>query len=179
VASFEVDTLLEFVNPVVEFENTSEGQTQNIWSFGDGEGSSELSPEHEYLSTGEYNAQLLVVNDCGCTDVASQVIEVADDVYLYVPNAFTPDNDGLNDAWLPSITGQNLLAKYECWVYNRAGHLVFHTTNTNKAWTGENDITGAGEHFTGTSDVYSWRIALKKKDGRGADIYTGHVTMVR
>ncbi|MEY3009580.1 MAG: hypothetical protein RLZZ314_222, partial [Bacteroidota bacterium] len=179
VASFEVDTLLEFVNPVVEFENTSEGQTQNIWSFGDGEGSSELSPEHEYLSTGEYNAQLLVVNDCGCTDVASQVIEVADDVYLYVPNAFTPDNDGLNDAWLPSITGQNLLAKYECWVYNRAGHLVFHTTNPNKAWTGGNQITGAGQHFTGTSDVYSWRIALKKKGGRGADIYTGHVTMVR
>lgn len=179
VAGFDVDSLVAFVNPIVQFENTSEGQIENIWSFGDGEGSSEVDPEWEYASTGQYNAQLLVVNECGCTDVASQVIEVTNDVYLYVPNAFTPNNDGLNDAWFPEILGQELLAKYECWVYNRAGHLVFHTTNPNKAWTGENDITGAGEHFTGTSNVYSWRIALKKKDGRGADIYTGHVTMVR
>ncbi|MDA0728064.1 MAG: gliding motility-associated C-terminal domain-containing protein [Bacteroidetes bacterium] len=179
VAAFEVDSLVEFVNPVVHFENTSIGQIENIWSFGDGEGSSEVNPDWEYASSGQYNAQLLVVNECGCTDVASQVIEVANDVYLYVPNAFTPNNDGLNDAWFPEISGQELLAKYECWVFNRSGHLVFHTTNPNKAWTGENDITGAGDHFTGTSDVYSWRIALKKKDGRGADIYTGHVTMVR
>ena len=57
--------------------------------------------------------------------------------------------------------------------------MVFHSTNPNEAWTGENDVTGEGLHFTGTSDVYSWRIAIKKKDGQGAKIYTGHVTMVR
>jgi gliding motility-associated-like protein len=181
VASFTVlpDTAIEYVNPVVHFENTSVGQVENIWSFGDGEGSSEVNPEWEYLASGVYNAQLLVVNECGCTDVASQEIRVTTDLYVYVPNAFTPNNDGLNDAWFPSIIGQELISKYEVWVYNRNGHLVFHSTNPNEAWTGENDVTGEGLHFTGTSDVYSWRIAIKKKDGQGAKIYTGHVTMVR
>ena len=103
VAEFAVlpDTLIEFVNPVVEFVNLSEGQIENIWSFGNGEGSGELDPEVEYEAAGFYNAQLQVVNEYGCTDVYSQEIEVYTDLYIYVPTAFTPDNDGLTTLGFP------------------------------------------------------------------------------
>ena len=173
------DTLVEYVNPVVEFDNISEGQIENIWSFGNGEGSSEDHPSLEYEVPGFYNAQLLVVNEFGCTDVFSQTIEVYTDLYVYVPNAFTPDNDGLNDAWKPSILGQDVIATYECQIFNRSGHVVFSTNDPNKAWTGANDPTGEGQHFSSGGEIFSWRIAIKKKDGEGAKVYTGQVQMVR
>lgn len=181
VAEFAVlpDTLIEYVNPVVEFVNLSEGQIENIWSFGNGEGSSELDPEVEYEAAGTYNAQLLVVNEYGCTDVYTQPIEVFTDLYVYVPTSFTPNNDGLNDAWAPSIIGQDIIAKYDCWIFNRTGHTVFHTNDPNKAWIGGNDLSGEGLHYSGGSEVFVWRIAIKKKNGEGAKIYEGHLTMVR
>ena len=181
VAEFAVlpDTLIEFVNPVVEFVNLSEGQIENIWSFGNGEGSGELDPEVEYEAAGFYNAQLQVVNEYGCTDVYSQEIEVYTDLYIYVPTAFTPDNDGLNDAWLPSIIGQDVIATYECSVFTRSGDRVFYTTDPNKAWIGGNDLSGEGAHYSSGGEVFAWRILIKKKDGQGAKTYTGHVTMIR
>lgn len=181
VAEFAVlpDTMIEYVNPVVEFVNLSEGQIENIWSFGNGEGSSERDPEVEYEAAGTYNAQLLVVNEYGCTDVYTQPIEVFTDLYVYVPTSFTPNNDGLNDAWAPSIIGQDVIAKYDCWVFNRTGHTVFHTNDPNKAWIGGNDLSGEGLHYSGGAEVFVWRIAIKKKDGEGAKVYEGHVTMVR
>lgn len=181
IAEFAVlpDTLIDFVNPVVEFVNLSEGQVENIWSFGNGEGSSELDPEVEYEVAGLYNAQLQVVNEYGCTDVYSQEIEVYTDLYVYVPTAFTPDNDGLNDAWLPSIIGQDVIATYECSVFTRSGDRVFYTTDPNKAWVGGNDLSGEGMHFSSGGEVFAWRISIKKKDGQGAKTYTGQVTMIR
>ena len=109
----------------------------------------------------------------------SQEIEVYTDLYIYVPNSFTPNNDGLNDAWLPSIIGQDVIATYECSVFNRTGDRVFFTNDPNKPWIGGNDLSGDGMHYTSGGEVFAWRISIKKKDGQGAKVYTGHVTMVR
>ena len=181
VADFVVlpDTSIEFVDPVVEFINLSEGQTINIWSFGNGEGSSETDPEVEYANPGVYNVQLLVRNEYGCTDVRSQAIDVYTDLYVYVPNSFTPNNDGLNDVWAPSILGQDVISTYECIVFNRTGHMVFSSNDPNEPWLGENAVSGDGNHYTGGPEVFVWRIKIKKKLGQGAKVYEGHVTMIR
>lgn len=181
VALFEVlpDTVVEFVDPVVDFENLSTGAVEYIWSFGNGEGSAEEHPSVEYARPGTYNTQLLVVNEFGCTDVHSQSIDVTTDLYVYAPNAFTPNNDGLNDAWAPSIIGQDLIASYECHILNRSGHVLFYSDDPNEAWDGSNAVTGEGLHYSSGGEVFAWRIAIKKKGGRGAIIYTGHIQMIR
>ena len=181
VALFEVlpDTVVEFVDPVVEFENMSTGAVEYIWSFGNGEGSAEEHPSVEYARPGTYNTQLLVVNEFGCTDVHSQSIDVTTDLYVYAPNAFTPNNDGLNDAWAPSIIGQDLIASYECHIMNRSNHVLFYSEDPNEAWDGSNAVTGEGLHYSSGGEVFAWRIAIKKKGGRGAIIYTGHIQMIR
>ena len=88
---FEVlpDTVVEFVDPVVDFENMStvRSNTSGLWQR------RRLRREHpsvEYARPGTYNTQLLVVNEFGCTDVHSQSIDVTTDLYVYAPNAFTP-----------------------------------------------------------------------------------------
>ena len=181
VAMFEVlpDTVVEFVDPVVDFENLSTGAVEYIWSFGNGEGSAEEHPSVEYARPGTYNTQLLVVNEFGCTDVHSQSIDVTTDLYVYAPNAFTPNNDGLNDAWAPSIIGQDLIASYECHIMNRSNHVLFYSQDPNEAWDGSNAVTGEGLHYSSGGEMFAWRIAIKKKGGRGAIIYTGHIQMIR
>ncbi|AEV99312.1 hypothetical protein Niako_2982 [Niastella koreensis GR20-10] len=53
---------------------------------------------------------------------------------VYIPNAFTPNNDGRNDVFKPLIFGN--LVKYELNVYNRWGQLVFHSTDMRRGWDG-------------------------------------------
>ena len=54
---------------------------------------------------------------------------------MYFPNAFTPNNDGLNDTYKPGLNGQ--LALYEFAIYNRYGQLVFKTNQPGKGWDGK------------------------------------------
>lgn len=167
------------LDPIVTFENTSEGGTEYIWSFGDGSGSSEVNPEHEYDRADSYEVQLLVTNIHGCTDVATQTIHVTNELQLFVPNAFTPDNDGNNDAWTPVISGEELILSYECWVYDRWGKLVFNSTVLGEPWVGENTYDGTGTHYVSSTEQFSWKIEVKKVNGLGADISTGTVFLVR
>ena len=190
VAAFSVlpGNTIDLSNGPVQFVNESEGQTQNIWIFGDGDesGSSEVNPQHQYNATGEYLVELAVVNDRGCTDYAEDVIRVREDLFMYVPNAFTPARggeggfaDNLNDSWFPSIEGTNVIESYEVCVFNRTGHRVWCSQDPNHPASEQWNGTGPeGTHLVQTG-VYTWRITLKKKNGQGADIYTGHVTVIR
>ena len=77
---------------------------------------------------------MIVQNNLGCYDTAVQKIVVTNSCYIAVPNAFTPNNDGLNDYLYPlnAYKAKDLLFK----VYNRVGQLIFETRDWNKKWDG-------------------------------------------
>lgn len=180
-ASFFAPDSIEWVNPFVQFENTSSADaTEFNWFFSDGDYTSDENPEHQFTGYGTYSALLEVVNDCGCRDTAFQTIEVWRDIYMYVPNAFTPNNDGLNDAWFPVIRGEENIATYSLQVFSRWGHVVFETNDPTDVWDGGNQGDGpdTGDYYV-QNDVYSWRIAIKRKRGEGAEIFTGDVQVIR
>ena len=180
VADFTTDPeFIDILDPVVDFVNLTEGGTEFIWSFGDGDGASEVNPSHEYLMAGQYDVQLHVTNEYGCTDVSTQTINVNNLLQIFVPNSFTPNNDGNNDAWFPIISGQELIAKYECWVFDRWGRMVYFSTTPGEPWVGDSSVFGEGTHYTSGTEAYSWRIEIKMVDGLGARIETGHVYLVR
>lgn len=54
---------------------------------------------------------------------------------FYMPTAFTPNNDGKNDFIKPILLGN--VKKYQLWIYNRYGRIVFHSTDLLKAWDGQ------------------------------------------
>ena len=168
-----------FLDPIVTFVNMSNGGTEYIWSFGDGTGASEVNPEHEYERADSYEVQLHVTNIHGCTDIATQTIHVTNELQIFVPNAFTPDNDGNNDSWAPVINGEELILSYECWVYDRWGKLVFNSTTIGEPWIGDNTVDGAGTHYVSATEQFSWKIEVKKVNGLGANISTGTVFLVR
>lgn len=77
---------------------------------------------------------LTVMDAHGCTDIDSVLIKVYDGQTFYVPNAFTPDGDGLNDVFRPTYVGLKNLEYFR--VYNRYGQLMFETNDIGRAWDG-------------------------------------------
>ena len=120
-----------------------------------------------------------MTNQYGWTDAATQTIFVNSELQIFVPNAFTPNNDGNNDAWLPQVNGEEFIISYECWVYDRWGKLVFNSTTIGEPWIGDNTSDGNGTHFVSSTESFIWKIELKQVDGRGAKISTGNVFLIR
>lgn len=82
--------------------------------------------------TGNYT--LNATNHCG-TSTASVAVDVVTCNYcFFIPNAFTPNGDGTNDAF--KITPTCLTYKYKLFIYNRWGQLVYKTYNLQQSWDG-------------------------------------------
>ncbi|MCF8464418.1 MAG: PKD domain-containing protein [Flavobacteriales bacterium] len=129
----------EFVNPDVQFENLSTGAITYEWHFGEGNISYEEDPEHEYELPGSYLVMLVAYNDpaYGCADTTFRYVEVDPLFTFYIPNAFTPDDDGKNDTWGP--VGDNFeYESYNVQIFDRWGGLVWQTDNYATQWDGRN-----------------------------------------
>lgn len=84
-----------------------------------------------------YNDQtyvLTVTNDSGCAANDTVRIKVFDDAGIFVPSAFSPNNDGRNDRLVTVAPGFKQLLYFK--IYDRWGQLVFETKETGKGWDG-------------------------------------------
>jgi gliding motility-associated-like protein len=77
---------------------------------------------------------LLVIDDNNCEASGSMKITVSGRSKISVPNAFSPNGDGINDTWV--ITNLSIYPGATVDVFNRYGQSVFHSENSNKAWDG-------------------------------------------
>jgi gliding motility-associated-like protein len=108
------------------------------WDFGNGNTSLlQQPPQQTYpFSTSIRNVpvQLIVTNNLGCKDTTTETIKVVGNCYIAVPNAFTPNQDGMNDYLYPlnAYKARDLIFK----VYNRFGQLIFSTIDWTNKWDG-------------------------------------------
>jgi gliding motility-associated-like protein len=137
-AAFEA-TAIVCPNELATFLDKSTGKIVSWnWDFANGITSNLPNPSPQsYFPprvTQELYPRLIVKNNIGCFDTAIQKIIVPNSCYIAVPNAFTPNNDGLNDQLYPlnAYKARDLLFR----VYNRVGQLVFETTDWTKRWDG-------------------------------------------
>ena len=114
---------------------------------------------------------LAVTNSNGCLDTAYSTIYIAPEFQLYVPNAFTPNNDGLNDVFMLKGTGFKT-ETLEMYIYDRWGQLVYYTKD--KLWDGKSSVTNQLVQ----QDVYVWKVMMRSYDDQ-LKSYIGHVTVVR
>jgi gliding motility-associated-like protein len=144
------------IYPNLRIFNNCVGAETGTWFWGDG--SSEpfdpgMSPKHFYNGEkNRYRVKLLVQNAGGCTDSAEADYCYRDTVVYYIPNAFTPNNDGFNDKLESVVIGAT---EFEMLIYNRWGQIVFKSDNTSQFWDG----TYRGTHCP--EGVYAYRIKFK------------------
>lgn len=139
------------------------------WDFGDGNTGSEAQVSHQFDGLSDYTVSLNITSWAGCTNAAYTIIRGP--VLLYVPTAFTPNNDGVNDAF-QVIGGQ--IMKFEIWVFNRWGEEVYHSLSLDDMWMG--DVRG-GSHYA-ENGIYNWIIRLKGYN-TDAEEFTGTVQLMR
>ena len=125
-------------NARIRIINLSEGGTAGVWDFGDNKvlAYDPLdNPSHIYPddSAGNYTIRLSIENEGKCTDTFSVDICVLDTIALFVPNAFTPNDDASNDEFRiesPSVT-ETVME-----IYNRWGEKMFMSEDPGKGWNG-------------------------------------------
>ncbi|MFT2008647.1 PKD domain-containing protein [Pontibacter sp. 13R65] len=107
------------------------------WDLGDGTTSSTLHPIHQYAYAGKYNITLSATNKQGCSATIEK--EVVVKPHLFIPNIFTPNNDGKNDFFQVEYNGRGL---FKVQVFNRWGKQVYQADTKDFAWSGDGFATG-------------------------------------
>jgi len=156
------------LSPEISFINTSVNAVPLLWKFGDEMFSSELNPSHIYDDPGIYDVMLIVEDMNECTDSISKQIMMYYDFVLYVPTAFTPNNDGDNDTFGPNGLRMEKYKSYDFQIYNKWGEIIFETTDINEWWDGADS----------PSEVYSWILIITDELGEVRK-ENGLVTLIR
>ncbi len=164
----------DVLNTEITFTNLSTGATTSAWNFAGLGNSSSTNPVFIFpnSSGGTYPVCLQVVSSNGCTDTVCSDVVILDDFLLYVPNAFTPDGDGVNDVFLPILQGEKP-DSYELMIFNRWGELIFQSNNKAIGWDGTHNDQKAKE------DVYVWKVRAKKNTNEDKKEFIGHVNLLR
>ncbi|HEX5002465.1 MAG TPA: PKD domain-containing protein [Bacteroidia bacterium] len=159
------------LDPVITFSDQSIGATWWKWDFGDGENGFDPYMRHQYSDTGAYAIALYVVNDYGCRDTAYGEVVIEGETTVYIPNAFTPNNDGKNDTFTVSGIG---ITDIEMSIFNRWGNVIYRGHNLLAAWDGKDLYTGADCQ----DDVYIYTVRVRNLSGTFSD-FSGRVTLIR
>jgi gliding motility-associated-like protein len=92
---------------------------------------------------------------------------------IYIPNAFTPDGDNLNDVFLPVLSNIDPI-EYNLSIYNRWGQVIFETTDALIGWNGQIQLSG----LDATNDTYFYQVQVN--DANGVQISKrGFVSLLR
>ncbi|HLN52929.1 MAG TPA: choice-of-anchor L domain-containing protein [Lentimicrobium sp.] len=122
-------------NPVITFSSTSTGDNLSVdWLTGDGGAYDVPEFTHTYADSGTYQVQIIVENGYGCVDSTVETVIVTPRYMLRIPNAFTPNNDGMNDKF--TVRG-NGVKEYRITIYDKWGKLVWESKDINESWDGK------------------------------------------
>ena len=132
--------------------------TENIvawdWNFGDNTANKFIpNPFHTYKdSIGIYQISMIVTDDFGCSDTATKQIWIADEYWMYIPNAFTPDHDGVNDVFCLQYHGVRE-ETFHFNIYDRFSNLVYATDKIENLECFLNSNGWDGTHYKTGNDL--------------------------
>jgi gliding motility-associated-like protein len=173
----------DIIEPIIYFQDQSIGASginAYNWSFGDVyetvdslNNSTIANPTHTYSDqiAGEYDVKQLIQNVYGCKDSVTEIVIIKDAVTFYIPNAFSPNNDGRNEGFKGTGIGIKN-STYNMWIYDRWGLMIFHATDLETSWDGY--INGKRVQ----EDVYVWKVKFEDDFNRHHDFH-GTVTLLK
>jgi PKD repeat protein len=170
---------------MVQFANVSSYSDRYLWNFDDGKLSTDTNPMHRYDLHGDYFVKLFAFSDKNCTDTIEHPLHIDLMKGLFVPNAFTPeDNTGDSRLFLPKGIG---LMTYHIRIFTTWGELIWESTeleNTRPKYGWD----GTWKGHPCKQDVYVWKIDATFIDGsiwpgkkmpNGTSTTIGTATLIR
>jgi gliding motility-associated-like protein len=160
---------------IFSFTSMATGATGWLWDLA-GAGTS-VAPQAFFTfpnaTDAEYTVCLTAFAAPGCVDSICRVIHVEASAHAWLPNAFSPDGDGLNEAFVPLVFGIRSEG-YSFQVFDRWGHVMFRSEAPGTGWDGR--ATDGSEAPVG---VYAWTLRAADEDGTRPLERSGHVTLLR
>jgi gliding motility-associated-like protein len=153
------------------------------WNFGDNTSDdSARNPYHTYKdSVGIYQISLIVMDNLGCSDTTYKQLWVLDDYWMYIPNSFTPDLDGINDIFCIQYHGVRKETFYFN-VYDRFSTLVYTTSNITDLECELNSNAWDGTHYLSKKELplgsYIYEMYFQDFEGWKHQ-ESGHIIIVR
>lgn len=164
------------IDPEVTFTDASHGANVVAWQWYFNSTaqftSTQQNPTFMFTEPGTYPVALVVKSDKGCVDTIVRPIVVGEDFGIYVPNAFTPNGDGINDIFQPKGFG---IVKYELQIFDRWGERIFSTKTFEEGWDGKFGSRGGDICENGS---YTWLINVTSVFGKAHE-FKGHVTLIK
>lgn len=163
-------------NTAVQFVNNSTGALSYLWDFDQFGQSSVFDTTLVFPQTaGHFPVTLHTYNQYGCSDSLTRLIEVRDQLNIFIPNTFSPNGDGINDVW--SVEGAGFRDfGYILRVFNRWGEPIFESTDPEQSWVGD---TNLGEYYFVQDGVYPFRLEVIDTVTDVKHVYTGSVLVIR
>jgi len=156
--------------PEINVQNTGEGGITNCsYDFGDGTSSNFLNDIHSYTLPGKYKIVQTVSNVFNCVAITEKEIRILPEFRFWVPSAFTPDENNLNETFMPVTIG---VRNYKFTVYDKWGHVLFETNEPNKGWDGKS------KGKTCKQDVYIWKVQYFNDVSEKNEAKTGHFSLL-
>jgi gliding motility-associated-like protein len=161
-------------DPTLSISFNSENAVSCAVDFGDGilvNACMGESIAHTFKDTGNYCITFTSANQIGCTYASSVCVQVLPEFTFFVPNSFTPDNDGRNDVF--TGYGSNFKG-FEMLIYDRWGQQIYYSNDYEKPWDGK--VPGKNEPLQ--IDVYIYKISVQDfTDSK--HVFTGQVSLIR
>lgn len=162
----------EIQEPAVQFESLTTNMRKYTWTIDGKEVNANIGFYHTFADTGLHPVKLGIVNLDGCYSEVTKDVLVRLESTVFVPNSFSPNNDGLNDLF--GIVGEGVEDNFKMEIYDRWGKLIFSTVNPKEYWDG--NYKGSGEKVTPGSYIYS--ISYTGRNGKVIQ-KTGDVNVIR
>lgn len=163
--------LVEMPNSQVAFEVIANRDIKNyLWDFGDGIMSDSASPTHTYRNPNIYQVHVDLIDVYGCPYDLAESLQVKKTANLFMPSAFTPNNDGRNDEYFASSIN---LVSLQLKIFNRWGQVVYETDDISFRWDGH-DLKGTNV----PEGVYVFHVQAVDVEGVKIE-ESGTITIIR
>jgi gliding motility-associated-like protein len=145
------------------FDATTENATGYLWNTG------LIYPTKKITEAGTYS--ITAYNECSVDKKMFNVAIEECNCKMFVPGAFTPNGDGLNDSFKPILDCHSL--QYTFSIYNRFGQVIFNSTDPSKGWNGfVNSIPAA-------NGIYVWRVSYQDPNNKKSYQQAGTIVLLK
>ena len=165
----------DLLNLAVNFSNESTGAIHHQWIFGTNDSSITVSPTYLFPEYGsvDWLVELKIENGYGCRDSTSRLIHIEELQIYYIPNTFSPDDNGTNETFSPVFMPGFIPSDYSFTIFDRWGNLLFQTDDIYSSWNGK---------FNGKivkDGTYAWRINFLENETDKRHFQMGHVNVIK
>lgn len=175
IAGFRIEGTPDLISSTVQINDESFLADSYFYTTSYGDVSTDRVPAFELPNkdTAWHSIEQIVFSGFGCSDTISDSIFVKLAEAFYIPNAFSPNGDELNEGFGPELFGADI-EFYEFGIYDRWGHELFFSRNPISKWDGKGkdfELVNAG--------IYTYRLRFKLNENAERQEYFGVVHLIR